>query len=359
VPEGIETIVITIASVGCISTTVTEHTIYINEPGPVTVNAGSDVSLDCSTLQAGAGLTAVYNGGIGPYSFAWSSGGTTASVNVNTAGNHIVTVTDFCNQAATDTVTITVINANPLTLTASNDTMICPGSPLTLVSLAGQGNGGIEYTWSTGATTPNINVAPVVSTVYSITVTDDCGLVATEMVNVDVDPVHAAFNQGFTGVEGEVVFNNLSLPPGSTYQWSFGDGATSTDENPQHTYEEAGKYTVLLIVTNPNGCIDSILHIVDIKRESFIFIPNTFTPGNGDGINDVFRVHGNGFTEGSLRVYNRWGQEIHATSNNDLTWNGTRGDDTVCPQGVYAYRIDYTDGLGKRQTILGHINLVR
>ncbi len=38
-----------------------------------------------------------------------------------------------------------------------------------------------------------------------------------------------------------------------TYNWSFGDGGTSTSENPFHAYMNVGKYTVRLIATNPNG----------------------------------------------------------------------------------------------------------
>jgi PKD repeat protein len=42
------------------------------------------------------------------------------------------------------------------------------------------------------------------------------------------------------------------------YQWSFGDSTFSTDQNPVHTYTGTGKFTVQLVVTNANGCTDSI-----------------------------------------------------------------------------------------------------
>ena len=38
-----------------------------------------------------------------------------------------------------------------------------------------------------------------------------------------------------------------------TYEWMFGDGNTSTDENPNHTYTDVGTYTVTLIATNECG----------------------------------------------------------------------------------------------------------
>ena len=55
-----------------------------------------------------------------------------------------------------------------------------------------------------------------------------------------------------------VNFTNTSADSGIvSYQWQFGDGSTSTIENPSHTYN-LGTYTVSLIVTNSNGCSDTI-----------------------------------------------------------------------------------------------------
>ena len=42
------------------------------------------------------------------------------------------------------------------------------------------------------------------------------------------------------------------------WQWSFGDGGTSTQQNPSHTYNAFGSYDVQLIVTNTAGCTDTI-----------------------------------------------------------------------------------------------------
>lgn len=47
-------------------------------------------------------------------------------------------------------------------------------------------------------------------------------------------------------------FNNTGR--GSTYHWDFGDGTTSTQRDPSHTYDSAGLYTVRLIATKENGC---------------------------------------------------------------------------------------------------------
>ncbi len=55
-------------------------------------------------------------------------------------------------------------------------------------------------------------------------------------------------------------FQNLSVGTGAlTYQWTFGDGGTSTLANPTYAYNTPGSFTVRLIVTNSVGCVDTII----------------------------------------------------------------------------------------------------
>lgn len=360
VPEGIETITIEVTNTtACGANQTSSYTFYINEPPALTVDAGPDQTLDCTDLQNGANLNAIGNGGIAPLAYAWSNGAGTAATNVTTAGVHFVTVTDFCSQTATDSLTITVIGTLPIDVIASNDTTVCQGSLVVLNSQAIGGNGGVTYSWSSGQNSQSINFMANNSQTFTVTVVDACGVTDNESVTVNVDPVEASFNQSLTAVEGEVVFTNLSIPPGADYYWTFGDGTSSTEVDPTHVYNTAGTYDIWLVVTNANGCVDSVMHQITIHKESFIFIPNAFTPGNEDQLNDVFKVHGQGFSNGVLKIFNRWGEEIHSDAEGELTWNGKRADKSLLPQGVYAYRIDFTDGLGKDQTLYGHVNLIR
>lgn len=55
-----------------------------------------------------------------------------------------------------------------------------------------------------------------------------------------------------------VNFSNQSTGAGS-YSWDFGDGSTSTLQNPTHTYNTIGSFTVKLVATNANGCSDSLV----------------------------------------------------------------------------------------------------
>jgi len=54
-------------------------------------------------------------------------------------------------------------------------------------------------------------------------------------------------------VTGEVITFTNTTVDGNTYEWNFGDGTTSTLENPTHSYENAGIYNVLLTSFSKNG----------------------------------------------------------------------------------------------------------
>lgn len=338
-------------------------TLYISEAPPITVDAGNDVTVDCQTLGNGVTLTAVANGGVAPLQYTWSNGMTGSAINVNTGGNttFYVSVTDACNtMTVADSVKIIVIGANPLDVVAGNDTIVCAGEQVTLFSSAIGGNGTVVYHWSHGPSVPVTGITAVTSGIYTITVTDDCGISAMETISVDVSSVHASFQFAYTNTDGEIQFNNLSYGNNIvSYSWDFGDGNNSADESPAHTYQQPGTYDVTLTVTNDLGCTDQVTFPVLITVNAFVFIPNAFTP-NQDGINEFFTIYGKGFTQMEMFIFDRWGREIFYTTKADSGWGGFDGaPDAFYPIGVYAYKIQIKDLEGIDKTYIGHVSLIR
>ncbi|MEM6801980.1 MAG: S8 family serine peptidase [Bacteroidota bacterium] len=86
----------------------------------------------------------------------------------------------------------------------------------------------------------------------------NCERVA-QAVTVSTNTADAAFTPSRTVLNlansGRVNFNNTSTGALS-YEWDFGDGTTSTDQNPSHDYTLAGTYTVTLVVSGSGGCTD-------------------------------------------------------------------------------------------------------
>ncbi|MCX7841195.1 MAG: gliding motility-associated C-terminal domain-containing protein, partial [Anaerolineae bacterium] len=97
-------------------------------------------------------------------------------------------------------------------------------------------------------------------------------------------------------------------------------------------------------------------------KNSYIWIPNTFTPNN-DGLNDVWTPVFKNKKIILLRIFDRWGQCVFTgTEVNQYKWDGTfKG--LACEQGVYAFLIIYQNekpaNTSKATTLSGHINLIR
>jgi hypothetical protein len=72
-------------------------------------------------------------------------------------------------------------------------------------------------------------------------------------------------NDTIVCVGNAVSFTDLSIPGGSaitSWNWTFGDGGTSTQQNPTYSYSVGGNYTVQLIVTDALNNKDTVTHII-------------------------------------------------------------------------------------------------
>lgn len=81
-----------------------------------------------------------------------------------------------------------------------------------------------------------------------------------------------------TTCDGTVLFTDLSLNGPTSWAWDFGDGGSSTDQDPVHTYLASGTYTVTLIVTSAYGTdtmVQTDLVVVDLAGQ---LVPATCTP---------------------------------------------------------------------------------
>ncbi len=69
------------------------------------------------------------------------------------------------------------------------------------------------------------------------------------------------------------------------WDWSFGDGSTSTDENPTHVYQAGGNYSVTLVVTDSNGCTGSITKQLTLNPMVWAYAGLDRTICEGDSVN--------------------------------------------------------------------------
>ncbi len=132
------------------------------------------------------------------------------------------------------------------------------------------------------------------------------------------------------------------------YRWYFDEDGSSTDKNPFFIFPDTGFKVVTLYSESLNGCIDSMIQILDVEPLTTYFVPNAFTP-NEDGVNDGFRGVGYlPYIENfRMQIYTRWGEVIFETEDPTEEWNGqVRNTGKRLPQGVYVVKVQYTDPRG-------------
>lgn len=178
-----------------------------------------------------------------------------------TEGIEYVTLVIPTSVCTIDTVTIPIIDYNPITLTMMNDTLVC-GDPANLWVQPSDGAPPYHYDWTPpiGLSNPNTRtptVTPPTTTTYSVYVSDSTGCPgASDSVVVEVAPKpNVSFMADvYDGCEPLTVnFTDASNPSITAWNWSFGDGNNSTQQNPSHTYA-AGVYDITLEVTTNKGC---------------------------------------------------------------------------------------------------------
>lgn len=208
----------------------------------------------------------------------------------------------------------------------------------------------------------------------SLTVTGPGGE-TDQMVQEQIIVVHPRAQAAFTvtptevNVPGEPIYC-LNLSTGSTnYEWNFGDGATSTVENPLHEYEEEGVYSIQLIANNAFNCPDTMV-LVDVITAGvggMIDFPNAFTPsttGSNGGYydphamdNDYFFPMHSGVAEYHLMIFNKWGELLFESKDVNRGWDGYYRDQ-LCRQDVYVWKVNATFVNGESVTRSGDVTLI-
>lgn len=190
-------------------------------------------------------------------------------------------------------------------------------------------------------------------------VPDICGINDTATITIEVYGYPVA-DFSYTPDPGSVfaltTFTDLSTDA-VTWLWDFGDGTTSSLENPTHFYETAGNFEVCLTVENEFGCEAKICDSINIFETSLLDVPNAFSPNN-DGVNDEYIPINYGLDNYEFRIYNRWGELVFESSDPTKGWDGTyKGVDQELDVYVYVVSGNGVDGIP--YYMQGNFTLVR
>ncbi len=332
---------------------------------PITLTITPNITEICPYLKDTLTVTAI--GGTGVYTYQWSVvGGQNITANQNAiiqpsqTTTYQVVVKDQCDLQATGNVLYT-ITSPPLLLQMSDPELICPGDTATVSVTATGGWGAYYYVWSpTGNTTSSMVVNPYSTTTYVATVSDDCQtFTVNDNVTISVQKPNADFivSSKFVVENLPITFQNLTVN-GASYVWDLGNGTSSTLVHPNATYPGPGYYEIVLIATDNNGCIDTTSKSIYIREETYLYVPNAFTP-DGDNFNNVFKVSAIGMIDFNIKIFNRWGQIIFESNDPQFEWDGTINASTKVPDGTYNYMITYSTPYEINTRKMGHVNVLR
>ncbi|MCX8080819.1 MAG: PKD domain-containing protein [Bacteroidia bacterium] len=228
------------------------------------------------------------------------------------------------------------------------------------------------YYWDFGGNNPGFSFAKdtcigfITHGIFTIshTVTSNHGCVGSLSKTINVTPPPKAkfyfYTTAGNTLNAQYYFVDSSKNAISWF-WNFGNGYTSTLQNPTTFYNQNGTYTVSQTVYDQFGCSHTytlIIRINNIVEELTKFIPNIISP-NGDGKNDYWRLDfiNAYYPDAEIEIFNRWGESIFKSKGYANAWDGSyRGD--PLPVGVYFFTIDLKDPRFP-EVIKGTVTLVK
>ncbi len=234
-------------------------------PAPVANFSGSPTS---GTEPLTVNFTDLSTGSITGWNWTFGDGGTSLAQNPShqytSAGTYTVSLTVTGPGGSDDETKTNYITVNPCVLpTAGFVGNPTSGEVPLTVNFTNQSSGATSYSWTFGdggtstATNPNHNYTSGGTYTVTLTATNSCGndiFTRTNYITVTCTPPVAGFVGSPTSGDYPLNVSFTDQSTGATsWSWTFGDGGTSTQQNPSHNYTSAGIYTVALTVTNSCG----------------------------------------------------------------------------------------------------------
>lgn len=271
----------------------------------ITITVNPAVTVNNNTIFICPGHNTILDAGNPGASYTWSTGETTQTIAVSSAGNYTVTVTSITGCSGTGQNVVAVgapLSNNAATVSA------CNGVNVTLDA----GNQGSSYLWSNGATTQTIVVGAGGNYNVVVTGTDGCTISFSSAVSINPVPVASFSAPPACDYDSIFFINNSNILSGTivSYNWDFNDGNTSTLREPSHYYGNVGTYNVSLTTISDSGCIDTTVTMVTVHSSPVavfqgadvcLGVPVNFSE-NSTVINDVISTWVWDFGDGSTGV---------------------------------------------------------
>ena len=235
-----------------------------NTPNVCTV----PVTIDFTNTSTGPGLLT--------YVWDFGDGATSADPNPShtytRAGSYTVKLVTVSSQGCTDTLVKTAwISVGTTKSDFTVPAPLCAALPVTFTNTTTPAPASAVWYFSDGTTSDALHAVKTFAregdyTVKLVNNFGSCSDSVTKTITVVKRPSLSFVGSQTVSCKAPLTVSFANGTSGATsYHWDFGDGTTSTDKQPTHTYTQLGNYTVTLIATNTNGCSDTLVKKAYIK----------------------------------------------------------------------------------------------
>lgn len=299
-------------------------------PDPVVpVCSGESAQL---TATVTVGTLNWYDAPIGGNIIGTGSPFTTATLTANTTF-YAEAVSNGCPATSRQAVSVTVL---ALPQVQNEEVEFCDKTKTTINA----GISGMDYLWSTGATSETIQITQAGT--YTVEVTNPAGCSAIKTVTATTLPKTDIIRVEVNTDVATVIMSDSDV---SNYEYAL-DGGNYRDSNIFYNLSP-GQHTAQ--ARSVNGC----------GNDSMVFnvymIPKFFTP-NGDNINDVFTIAGMAaYPQATITIFDRYGKIVAGLSSRNRSWDGTfQGNRLPATDYWYIIKLTYDS-----EEIKGHFSLIR
>jgi len=322
----------------------------------ITVNNAPDVYITGdSIICEGLSADLIANSSLPNCTYEWNTGQTTSDATVYPSQpetEYEVSVKyppAMCERIAK----ITVTSIDKPTVSVCPDINICY-SDTTQIYVTGNAE---SYSWSANPSDvnvdnnqlTNITVRPETSTMYVATGKNELnGLtcINSDTVFVYVSSLPQAqmsFSPSIIDdLDPTVIFRD-ETSESVLRRWNLSDESTSTESIFVHTFDLVDSnqsYSINLYVQNDAGCEDSITNIIRVSKTHYLWAPNAIYVYDSDPRISQFRVYIDNPIDFELKIFNRWGECIYKTNDQEKAWNCKFKGEFV-QQGTYVWMVNY------------------
>ncbi len=350
----IDTLITKPQSTGYIYLTLTDRlTCQASDSILINVNNAPDVYITGdSIICEGTSTKLTANSSLPNCTYEWNTGETTPDPTFHPSQPETEYEVSVKSQPAMceKIAKITVVSLNKPIVSVCPDINICY-SDTTQIYVTGNA---VSYSWSANPSdanvdnnhSTNITVRPQASTMYVATGNNEIGCLNSDTTFVYVSPLPQAqmsFSPAIIDdLDPTVIFRDETS--GSVLRrWNLSDESTSAESIFVHTFDLVDSnqsYTINLYVQNDAGCEDSITNIIRVSKTHYLWAPNGVYIYDADPRISQFRVYIDNPIDFELKIFNRWGECVYKTNDQEKAWDCKYKGEFV-QQGTYVWMVNY------------------